>query len=241
MSGHSKWSQIKHQKGAADVRRGQLFTKLGNAITLAVRENGIADPNSNFKLRMAIEKGRSANMPKINIDRAIERGLGKGEGIQLEEIIYEGFGPGRIAVLIQVGTDNRQRTNSKLKNIFSEYGGTLSSPGAVLYLFKNYGIIKIKKENYSEEKYTEFALESGSIDLKIEDDYLIFYTDVHNLHKIKEYLDNKNLPILETEIIWKPSSYITIEDKKTIQQIVDFLSRLESEEDVQKVATNFKK
>lgn len=241
MSGHSKWSQIKHQKGKTDALRGQMFTKLANAITITVKESrGITDPQSNFKLRLAIEKARAFNMPKINIDRAIERGLGKGEGGGLEEVIYEGLGPGKVAILVQVATNNRQRTNAQLKNLFAESGGALLGPGSVSYLFKNCGEIKAKRNNLSEDECMEIALNVGSSDVEIiDEETVIFYTEPENLHKVKEELIKKGLEIIEVELSFKPVTTVRVEDKETAQKLLEFISKLENETEVQKVSANF--
>lgn len=240
MSGHSKWSQIKHQKGITDQKRGQMFTKLGNAIAITVKESGgVADPNSNFKLRLAIEKARQANMPKSNIDKAIERGLGKGEEGSLEEITYEGYGPGKVAILIQAATDNRQRTYAKLKNIFSEFGGNLAGPGSVAYFFQNCGAIRVKKENLTADQYLEIALAVGSQDFEDVGESIIFYTEVSDLHKIKELLEAKKLNVIESELVFRPTTTIKIEDKETAEKLLNLVNKLEEDDDVQKVSANF--
>lgn len=240
MSGHSKWSQIKHQKGAADLKRGQVFTKLGNAIAVAIREGGgIADANANFKLRLAIEKAREANMPKANIDRAIERGLGKGEGLNLEELTYEGFGPGKVAILVQAVTDNRQRTNSNLKNLFANNGGNLSGRGSVSYLFQNCGEIKVERENKSDDEYMEIALAVGSIDMEIAENFVSFFTQPKEVHKIKEAISQKGMKVVSAELIFRPTTKIKIEDKKTQEKIIHFLEELKNNDDIHKVSANF--
>lgn len=240
MSGHSKWSQIKHQKGIADQKRGQMFTKLGNAIAIAVAESGgVSDPNSNFRLRLAIEKARQANMPKSNIDKAIKRGLGKGEEGSLEEITYEGYGPGKVAILIQAATDNRQRTYAKLKNIFSEFGGNLAGPGSVAYFFQNCGAIRVKKENLTADQYLEIALAVGSQDFEDVGESIIFYTEADKLHKIKELLEAKNLKVIEGELVFRPTTTIRVEDRETAQKLLNLVNKLEQDDDIQKVSANF--
>lgn len=239
MSGHSKWSQIKHQKGAADVKRGLIFTKLGNNIAVAVKESGgMADPNTNFKLRLAIEKAREANMPKVNIDRALQRGLGKEEGLNLEEVTYEGFGPGKVAILVKSVTDNRQRTNASLKNIFTSNGGHLSGPGSVSYLFQNCGEIKVKRGGMNDDEYMEIALRVGSIDIEISEDFVTFFTKPHELHKIKEEIESGGLEIIDSELIFRPTTKITVEDKGTQDRVRQLIHELESNDDIHKVSTN---
>lgn len=240
MSGHSKWSQIKHQKGIADRKRGQTFTKLGNAITLAVvGSGGVGDPDNNFKLRLLMEKARAFNMPNSNIDRAIERGQGKGEHGRLEEITYEGFGPGNIAIIVQTATDNRQRTNANLKNLFTEYGGTLAGLGSVSYLFRNCGLLKIEKESQSFDKYLEIALEVGCVDVEDVGEAVFFYTEPAILHKVKNLLAAKKLLVFDAEIIYRPLTLVKVNDGETVKKIRTLISILENDDDVQKVAVNY--
>ncbi|MCL5970140.1 MAG: YebC/PmpR family DNA-binding transcriptional regulator [Patescibacteria group bacterium] len=240
MSGHSKWSQIKHQKGAADQKRGQLFTKLGRAIAICVKEaGGNGDPNTNFKLRLAIEKARTANMPNINIEKAIRRGQGKEEGLDVEEIMYEGYGPGKAAILVQTATDNRQRTFSNLKNIFTEFGGSLAGRGSVSYLFENKGLIKTDKDNLDSDRILELAIDAGINDYEDLGDTVIFYTEIYELNKVKTVLEKKGLKIIESEIIYKPLANVVINKLDTSKKLLNLISALEDEDDVQKVASNF--
>lgn len=239
MSGHSKWSQIKHQKAKTDQKRGQAFTKLGNAIAIAVKEGGnCADPASNFRLRLLIEKAKAIDMPKVNIKKAIERGLGKGGEGNFEELLYEGYGPGKTAILVQVATDNRQRTYSQLKNLFTENGGHLSSPGSVVYLFQKTGEIKFARQNLSEDKLTEIALEAGCDDVLVIDDTAVCYAGVDHLHTVKDLLTAKNLKIIDVEIIYRPVNYIQIEDRGTAQKVSLLVDNIEQHDDVLKVFTN---
>lgn len=240
MSGHSKWSQIKHQKGITDQKKGQIFTKLGNAIAIAVKESGgVFDPNSNIRLRLAIEKAKGANMPKSNIDKAIERGLGKGGEEVLEEITYEGYGPGKVAILVSAATDNRQRTNAQLKNIFSEFGGHLAGPGSVAFMFKKSGAIKVTKENLTNEEYLEIAITSGCQDFEDAGSSVIFYTEPENLHQAKELLETKKLKVIDGELIFRPTTVVKIEDRETAQKLLSLINALEEDDDVQKVSANF--
>lgn len=242
MSGHSKWTQIKRQKGVADVKRGQAFTKLSNTITLAVREGGgVADPEQNFKLRLAIEKARGVNMPKDNIERAIEKGRGKGgEGEALEEVVYEGFAPGGIAVIVEAATDKKIRTTSEIKNIFDKLGGTLGQPGCVSYQFKQVGKIVIQKgENSLDDIFLQVA-ESGAEDIEEEEDgYVTIYTAVPQFMKVREFLQKQGFVIMEMEITRKamlppPES----SSEEVMQKVANFINKLESMDDVQKVYVN---
>ncbi len=239
MSGHSKWSQIKHQKGTTDQKRGQLFTKLSRAIMITIKENGgIADPESNFKLRLAIEKARQANMPKVNIDRAIERGLGKSSETHVEEVLFEGFAPYNVAVLITAVTNNRLRTTGILKNLFFESGGVLAGRGAVSYLFKHNGMVKIKiNPNLTADEYILVALEVEANDIEIGKEYVNLYTKVEMLHKMKKRLEEKNYQVLDAQIVYRPISKLKIE-KENYTKISNFINKLDNEEDIQHVFTN---
>lgn len=241
MSGHSKWAQIKRQKGVADIKRGQAFTKIANGITIAVRQGGgITDPNQNFRLRLAIDKARELNMPKDNIERAIERGKGKGDkGEGLKEIVYEGFGPGRIAIIIEAATDNNFRTTSEIKNIFEKNNAILASPGAVSYQFEQKGLITVKKNGKSFDEIFLIAVDSGAEDLEEVENEVLIYTKPQNLNKIKELLLKNNLIIQNFELIRKPISLVLIINKEIAEKIFAFIEKLEGLDDVQKVYSNF--
>lgn len=241
MSGHSKWSQIKRQKGATDVKRGQLFTKLSNAITIAVREGGgITDPESNFKLRLTIEKARAANMDKLVIKRAIDRGKGGGErGEGLEEVVFEGFGPAGIAVIIECVTDSKQRTLSEVKNLFEKNGGNLGQSGSVSYQFKKVGVVTVKKNGKTAEEILGIAAESGAEDIEEIENEVFVYTDPSKLKITKEELEKRGLTVVEVELSRKPTVTVPIKDKETSGKIFSFIQRLESLDDVQKVYSNF--
>ena len=240
MSGHSKWSQIKHQKGKTDRLKGQTFTKLGRAITISVKDSGgISDLDSNFKLRLAVEKARMANMPKTNIDRAISRGLGKGETGNLENITYEGFGPGKSAIIVETSTDNRKRTSQTLKNIFSSYNGNLAGPGSVNYLFKTVGQIIIKKGERSEDEYTELVLEVGGDDIEFAGNTVIIYTNITNLGTVNGDLLKKGEEIETTEIVKLPIDTINLDeqDKAKVHRLTEALFEID---DVLQVSGNYK-
>lgn len=246
MSGHSKWHNIKNQKGAADQRRGLEFTKLSNAIIMAVKSSGgNTDPESNFKLRLAIEKAKALNMPKENITRAIEKGKGI-ESNDLQEIIYEGFGPLGIAVLIEAATDNRQRTVQEIKNLFEKSGGNLGSPGSTSYLFQNLGEIIIKKNlpagrqvGKTTEEMMDQAIDAGASDLEEAGDELIIYTKPEELHSVNEKLKALGFLVVESELIFKPTTTIPVSDLSEAQKILDFMDQIEDNESVQHVYANF--
>ncbi|MBI3384733.1 YebC/PmpR family DNA-binding transcriptional regulator [Candidatus Gottesmanbacteria bacterium] len=238
MSGHSKWSQIKRQKGLADAKRGQIFTKLGNALTIAVKEGGgIVDPESNFKLRLVIEIAKQANMPKENIQRALDRALGKGEEGELEEVFYEGFGPQNISVMVEAVTDNRLRTQAGVKNFFDKSGGRLGSFGSVSYLFQKSGLIIAAKEGKTPEEVFLLAADLGAKEVE-EGEEIEIYTKPGELHNIKKALEDKGIKVLSAELIMKPTTLIEITNREHADKIISFLAGLEDLDDVQKVYSN---
>jgi len=239
MSGHNKWSKIKRVKEIKDKIKGNTFSKLSRLITLAVIEgNGISDPESNFKLRMAIEKARNFNMPKENIQKAINNALGPDKS-QLKEVIYEGFAPGGVGLLIESTTDNPNRTLGEIRVVLDRHQGKLASQGAVGYLFKRYGQIVFEKDQINEEKLYLFADQIGALDIdEVGEKYLVL-VPYENMGKIKEFLvDTKPNNI---EIIYKPQTLISITDNETEQKIIQLIEALESLDDVQRVFTNYEK
>lgn len=238
MSGHSKWSTIKRQKALTDKTRGQLFTKLANAITVAVREGGgVTDTETNVRLRLAVEKARAANMPKDNIERAIVRASGKAkEGSQLTEVLYEGFGPGQIAVLAEGVTDNPQRASAAVKNIFLRHGGTLGGTGSVAYLFERVGEIGLVKDRSSDD-YLELGLDVGASDIEETVDQMIMYTKPQYINSVKEMLVQKGFPVVDAEITYKPRIPIELNPAQ-VPPVISLLSALEELDDIHKVYTN---
>ena len=237
MSGHSKWSQIKHQKGVVDARRGQLFTKLAREITVAAREGG-ADPAMNFRLRLAVQKARDANMPLENVDRAIKRTTGLGDGGQLEEVLYEGYGPGGAAIMLQALTDNRNRTASEVRSVFSRGGGNLGENGCVAWMFSAKGVISVEAEN--EEHAEEIALaaiDAGADDFTQEEAYLEIYSDPSAFEGLRLALEEKRVNITLAEISMAPSASAALE-AKTAEQNLRLIDKLEELDDVQRVFTN---
>jgi len=239
MSGHSKWSQIKRQKGSSDLKRGLTFTKLANAISISVREgNDNVDPETNFRLRLLVDKAKQANMPKDNILRAIERGKkGSGNGSMFEEIMYEGYGPNGIAFLIQAATDNKTRTTQEVKNIFEKSGGNLSSPGSVIFLFKKIGLIKINNSKKTDE-IMMIAIDLGIEDIEKNNDFIFIYTKCDLLLQIKKLLEQKGIEITEAEEIMKPINPIKIDSLDLLQKIIFLMEKFENNNDIQKVYTN---
>ena len=238
MSGHSKWSQIKRQKGVADVKRGLTFTKLSNAITIAVKQGGgIGDPEQNFRLRLAIDAAKAANMPKENIERAIKRALGKEAG-QLEEVVYEGFFPGGVTLIVEAATDNSQRTTSFIKSLFNKSGASFGQPGSVAYQFSQKGEIVIKKNSKSFDDIFNAAVESGAEDVEEYGEEVSVFTSVQDLAKIRDALTKKGFDVTKADIIRKPIVPLEIEDESELGKIEKFISAIEDLDDVQKVYSN---
>lgn len=238
MSGHSKWSQIKRQKGAADVKRGQTFTKLGNAITIATREGGGGDPASNFRLRLAIDQARSANMPKDNIQRAIDRGMGKGDVGQLESAIYEGYAPGKVAIIVEAVTDNKNRTTSEIKSAIERSGGTFVTPGAVSWMFEDRGLVVIEKGEKGYEEIFDMAVEAGAEDVEDAGDVVEVYTKPTEIETVKRALEARSFAIQSAELAKKPTTLQTIADQESAKSAISFIEKIEGLDYVQKVWNN---
>lgn len=240
MSGHSKWAQIKRQKGAADIKRGQAFTKLASAISIAVRQGGgVSDPNQNYRLRLAIEKAREVNMPRDNIERAIERGKGKaGSGEDFEEVVYEGFAPGGVSVIVEAATDNKQRTTAEVKNAFEKNGATLGTPGAVSYQFVQKGLVTVKKNGKASDDLFLLAADSGAEDFEEAGDEVLMYTKPEELKKVQDAV-SKEVKVVSAELTRRPVTSVSILDASTAQKVLTFINKLEDLEDVQKVYANY--
>lgn len=241
MSGHSKWSTIKHQKGVNDAKRGVAFTKLGNAITIAVREGGGGDQNFNFRLRLAVDKAREVNMPKENIQRAVDRGLGKGDDVVLENVLYEGFAPHGVAVLVESVTDNKNRTNGVVRTLFSKANASVGGTGSVSYLFKHLGEIAVPKDpSLTFDSVMEKALEANAEDVIEDGDHFLIYTHSESLHQAKVALENQGLKIASAQLIYSPNkeTMVNITDVTEAEQVVGFLESIEDLDDVQNVYSN---
>jgi YebC/PmpR family DNA-binding regulatory protein len=236
MSGHSKWATIKHAKGAADAKRGQLFTKFIKEISIAARMGG-GEPNSNPRLRTAILKARAANMPKDNIDRAIKKGTGELGNAVFEEMLYEGYGPGGAAILVEVLTDNKNRAAANVRNIFSKTGGNLGTTGSVSYMFKRQGVIEYDAEAVSEERIIEAGLEAGAEDISAEDGVITVSTDPFEFEKVLEALQAKDFESVSAEVSMIPDTYISL-DEETTRKALKLIDRLEDDDDVQHVYSN---
>ena len=237
MSGHSKWSKVKHQKATTDVVKGQAFTRASRAITMAVREGGgTTDPETNFKLRLAIEKAKEVNMPKENIKHAIDRAAGAGSG-DLIETLYEGFGPYGVAIIISSVTDNRQRTVSAVKNILERHGGTLAAPGAVTYLFSHVGVITIPKSSHTYEEIMEKAIDAGASDIVETDDVYEIFTSSADLSKAKEHLEQVGMAIDRADLVYRTQTPVAVAPG-TLSAVVSLVIAIEELDDVQAVYTN---
>jgi YebC/PmpR family DNA-binding regulatory protein len=236
MSGHSKWHTIKHAKGVADAKRGQLFTKLTREIIIAAREGG-GNPEGNFRLRLAVQKARDANMPMDNIERAIKKGTGEIEGGTLTEMVLEGYGPNGIAIMVNALSDNRNRTIQEVRSTFVRGGGSLSESGSVAWLFDSKGIITIKAENVNPDELALAAIDAGAEDVKVENDYVEVYTTPDTLEKVRAALESQNVSPESSELQMVPKSMIQVEDKAALQTL-KLLEKLEEIDDVQAVFTN---
>lgn len=236
MSGHSKWATIKHAKGAADAKRGQLFTKFIKEISIAARMGG-GDPAANPRLRTAILKARAANMPKDNIERAIKKGTGELGGATYEEKLYEGYGPGGVAILVEVLTDNNNRAAANVRNIFSKSGGNLGATGSVAYMFNRKGVIEYDAEVVNEDEVMDAALEAGADDIVTEEGIITVTTDPASFESVLEVLQGKGYESVSAEVAMVPDMYSAV-DNETATKLQKLIDRLEEDDDVQNVYTN---
>ena len=239
MSGHSKWANIKHKKAAIDAKRGQLFTKVIKELTAAARAGG-SNIETNIRLRTAIGKAKESNMPSDNIDKAIKRGTGELPGITYEEMTYEGYGPAGIALMIDIVTDNKNRTTAELRNLMSKRGANMASAGSVSFLFQKKGYIAVEKSAVEEDKLMTIVLDAGAEDLKTEDPNIYeIITGPADLDTVKAAIDAKNIPMQSAEITMLPLTTIKITDKAHAASILTLMDALEEHEDVQHVYANF--
>lgn len=236
MSGHNKWSSIKHKKGAADAKRGQLFTRLVKEIILAAR-NGGGDPEANPRLRTAIMNAKAANMPRDNIERAIKRGTGEIEGAAYEEVVYEGYGPNGIGLVIEVMTDNKNRTIADLRHTLTKYGGTMAESGSVAWNFEQKGFFNVPAAGLDEDDFMLQALEAGAEDIELNGDYFDVYTAPQDFHTVLSNMEKLGYPIENAELTRVPKT--TINADEVAPKIFKLIEMLEDLEDVQKVYANF--
>jgi YebC/PmpR family DNA-binding regulatory protein len=237
MSGHSKWSSIKHKKGAADARRGKIFTKHIKEITVAARLGG-GDPDGNPRLRAAIAAAKAENMPKENIERGIKKGTGELEGVSYEEANYEGYGPGGVAVIVDCLTDNRNRTVAEVKHLFERHGGNLGEPGCVAWMFKKRGLIVFEKEKVEEEKLLNLALEAGAEDVIEQETEFEVISDPADFEALKKAIVETGLAYSFSEVTMIPKNTVAVEGKKA-QQMLNLMQALEDHDDVSNVYANF--
>jgi len=236
MSGHSKWATIKHKKSAADAKRGRLFTKLIKEITIAARMGG-GNPDNNPRLRTAIEAAKDANMPSDNIERAIKKGTGELEGVNYEECIYEGYGAGGVAIIVEAATDNKNRTTSELRKIFSKFNGNLGESGCVSWKFSKKGEIIIEGNKITEDELMELALNAGADDVVNEDGMFTVYTSVQDYNKVLEAIKAKGITPVSARIGFIPQNYIK-PDTKDAESVLKLIENLEEHDDVQNVSSD---
>lgn len=234
MAGHSKWSQIKRQKAVTDSKRSAVFTKFGNAIAVAAR--GGADPDTNFTLRLAVDKARAANMPMANIQRSIDRGSGKLGGDAIQEVMYEGYGPGGTAIIVECATDNLNRTLPEVKLAFSKNGGSMAEKGAVAFQFERKGSITIEG---SGDDLTMQAIEAGAEDIIEEGDESVIYTDAKELGKVRDALTAAGVKVVEAELTYRPINTVVVNDQTTADKVMKLMDALEDLDDVTATHVNF--
>lgn len=238
MSGHSKWAGIKHKKAAVDAKKGKVFTRLIREITVAARQGG-ANPEHNARLRKAIDDGKKANMPLDNVKKAIQRGTGEIPGVVYEELVYEGYGPGGVAVMVEGTTDNKNRTASEIRKIFSSHAGNLGENGCVSWMFSQKGYIAVEKTKAKEDDLMTVALDLGADDFKSDDDDVFeVFTKPSDLEKVRQGLEAKNIPLMTAEISFQPQTFIKLSGKEA-EQMLALMDDLEEHDDVKNVFANF--
>ena len=236
MAGHSKWAQIRRQKGANDSKRSQIFTKLGREISVAVRQGG-PDPAANFRLRLAVQRARDANMPLDNIERAIKKAAGEGNADALEELTYEGYGPGGTAILVQALTDNRNRTASEVRSVFSKSGGNLGEAGCVAWIFDQNGIITIESDGVDPDDLALAAIDAGAVDVQVGDGTVAVITPPEALETVKHALEGQRAQVVNAELAMNPKTTVSLSGPEA-EQALRLLDRLDDLDDVQRVYTN---
>jgi YebC/PmpR family DNA-binding regulatory protein len=236
MSGHSKWATIKRKKGAADAKRGKMFTKLIKEITIAAREGG-GDPVGNPRLRLAIDNAKAANMPADNIERAVKKATGELEGVIYHELVYEGYGPGGVALMVEVATDNKNRTVADIRHSFSRYGGSLAETGSVTWMFERKGIISLPEQNKTEEDLMNIVLDTGAEDLQLEAGYFSIQTDLESFEPVRKALIAAKLEIENASLQWIAKNNISIKGDDA-EKVMKLIEAIEDNDDVQNVFTN---
>lgn len=236
MSGHSKWHNIRLRKGAQDAKRGNLFTKLAKEIIMAAKAGG-GNPDTNLRLRMAIAKAREASMPADKIKNNIQRGTGEGDGAQFEEIVYEGYGPGGAAFVVECATDNKNRTVGNIRSIFNKNGGRLSESGSVAYRFEDIGVITLNKSAIDEDALFEIAIEAGAEDVSAEDEVYTVTAQPGDFGTVRQAIENANLAMISADFTKRPMDTVTLDEKDT-EAVLRLMDKLEDDDDVQKVHVN---
>ncbi|MGI6319030.1 MAG: YebC/PmpR family DNA-binding transcriptional regulator [Dethiobacteria bacterium] len=240
MAGHSKWANTKHRKARVDAQKGKLFTKIARELIVAAREGG-PDPDANFRLRLAIQKARDVNMPGDNINRAIQKGSGEGESISLEQVTYEGYGPSGVAILLEIMTDNRNRTAADIRHIFSRRGGSMGESGCVAWIFNRKGYLTIDRAEGlpSEDELMMLALEGGAEDFQTEENSYVILTSTEDFERVKDIFMKENIKLSTAEVTMVPSNLVRIEDADEAAKVLNLLEALEEHDDVQNVYANF--
>lgn len=238
MSGHNKWSKIKNKKGSEDARRGKVFTKLAREIIVAVKEGG-AEPEYNSSLKTAIEKAKAENMPNDNIERAIKKGAGSNDQNSYEEVVYEGYGPAGIAVIVSCLTDNRNRTAPDVRHAFDKNGGNLGQTGSVMFSFNKKGLLVIEKDSYDEEEVMMTAIDAGADDFSSSDDQFEITTEVSEFSKVRDKLLEEGFKFVVAELSYIPTNAVKVEDSEDIKKLVKLIDMLEDNDDVQNVYHNW--
>ncbi|NJD22352.1 MAG: YebC/PmpR family DNA-binding transcriptional regulator [Melioribacter sp.] len=236
MSGHSKWATIRRKKGALDAKRGKIFTRLIREITIAARQGG-GDPDGNPRLRLAIDNAKAANMPADNIERAIKKATGELEGSQISELIYEGYGPGGVAILVEVATDNKNRTVAEIRHIFSRGNGNMGETGSVAWMFERKGITTVKRENKSEDEMMEIILDAGAEDLSTEEDFFEVTTTLENFEHVRKALIDKKLTVENASLQWAAKNLTPVKGDDA-EKLIKLIEAIEESDDVQNVFSN---
>ncbi|MCX8083560.1 MAG: YebC/PmpR family DNA-binding transcriptional regulator [Calditerrivibrio sp.] len=238
MAGHSKWANIKHRKAAQDAKKGKIFTKIAKELTVATKIGQSADPEFNPRLRLALDKAKAANMPKENVERAIKKGLGEGDGANYEDVMYEGYGPGGVAILVQALTDNKNRTVAEVRSTFTKRGGSLGEAGCVAWMFDKKGVINIPKDAVDEDTIMMLAIDSGAEDVVGDEESYEVITDPSNYENVKKAIESNNIKIEYAEITMRPKNTIELSGEEA-QKTMALLEALEDLDDVQEVYSNF--
>ena len=238
MSGHSKWASIKHKKGAADAKRGRIFTKLIREITVAAREGG-GNPDANPRLRLAIQKAKESNMPADNIERGIKKGTGELEGVSFESVSFEGYAPGGVAVIVEGLTDNKNRTTSEVRSVFTKRGGNMAGAGSVAFQFDKKGVFMVRRQDAGEDELLTIALDAGAEDLTSDEDFFQIICAPQDFDKVRSGLAEKNVKVESGELSMVPKNEIKVEDPETARKVLTLVEDLEDNDDVQSVYTNF--